>query len=387
MFLVDKYNINNIDDIILHKDIYNKLIIGSNFKNKYHDLDKLKKIIETKSYGEINEFDQKKNDIYDNYNSMPNLLIHGPAGCGKHTLIKLLLEDIYNSGINDIFTEKYDIHGYGNTVVEVDIEQSKYHLIIEPNNTALDKYLIQEVVKEYAKKKIINVSYNKFPFRVVLINNVDNLNYLGQTSLRCTMERYHKTCRFILCGNQISKIIDPIRSRCLDIRIPSPNNAEMTDLIYHILLSERKLLSHKKIINIVTEGNGNIKKTLWILQMSLYGLTNFELSWEKSLDKIIALMLGFKSNNVVVLNANLILLTRNILYNIFTTNIPCIEILHQLIKKLILVKEFDTILLSQILLIISDTETRLNKGKRSIIHLDTCMAKIYKAIYLYYHKV
>lgn len=84
---------------------------------------------------------------------MPNLLIHGPPGCGKHTLIKLLLEDIYDSGINDIFTEKYDIHGYGNTVVEVDIEQSKYHLMIEPNNTALDKYLIQEVVKEYAKKK------------------------------------------------------------------------------------------------------------------------------------------------------------------------------------------------------------------------------------------
>ena len=387
MFLVDKYNITNINDIILHKDIYNKLVIGSNHKNKYHDLDKLRRIIETKSYSEIDEFDQKKNDIYKNYNSMPNLLIHGPPGCGKHTLIKLLLEDIYDSGINDIFTEKYDIHGYGNTVVEVDIEQSKYHLMIEPNNTALDKYLIQEVVKEYAKKKIINVSYNKFPFRIVLINNVDNLNYLGQTSLRCTMERYHKTCRFILCGNQISKIIDPIRSRCLDIRIPSPSNDEMTDLVYHILLSEKTLLSHKKITNIVLEGNGNIKKTLWILQMSLYGLTNFELSWEKSLDKIIELMSGFKKSNVTILDAKLILITRNILYNIFTTNIPCIEILHQLIKKIIASKQFDTILLSQILLLISETETRLNKGKRSIIHLDTCMTKIYKAIYVYFHKV
>lgn len=60
MFLVDKYNITNINDIILHKDIYNKLVIGSNYKNRYHDLDKLQKIIETKSYSEIDEFDQKK---------------------------------------------------------------------------------------------------------------------------------------------------------------------------------------------------------------------------------------------------------------------------------------------------------------------------------------
>lgn len=386
MFIIDKYNIKNVDDIILHKEIYNKLLIGSNIKNRLPDLDKLKEIIESKDYLKIESFDQTKSEIYKNYNSMPNLLIHGSAGCGKHTLIKLLLEDIYDSSINDIFTETYNIYGYGNTVTVVDIEQSKYHLIIEPNNTALDKYLIQELVKEYAKKRIINVSYNKFPFRIVLINNVDNLNYLGQTSLRCTMERYHKTCRFILCGNQISKIIDPIKSRCLDIRIPSPNNKDMTDLVYHILLSEKRLISHNKIVNIINEGNGNIKKTLWLLQMSLYGIKNYELSWEKSLDKLIEIMIEFKNTKITVLNNKLVPITRNILYNIYTTNIPCIEILHQTIHKIIVSKQFNTELLSKFLLIMSITETRLNKGKRGIIHLDWCMCKIYNTIYTYYHK-
>jgi len=384
MFLSDKYNIKDVDDIILHKEIYNKVVIGSNMKNRFIDLNKLDNIIMEKKYLEIDEFDQTKPEIYKTYETMPNLLIHGSAGCGKHTLIRLLLNDIYDSTINDTFIETYYIKGYGNSTIDVSIEQSKYHLIIEPNNTALDKYLIQEVVKEYAKKKIINVSYNKFPFRIVLINNIDNLNYLGQTSLRCTMERYHKTCRFILCGNHISKIIDPIKSRCLDIRIPSSNNIEMTDLLYHILLCEKKLISHNKIINIVNEGNGNIKKTLWILQMSLYKITDFELSWEKSLNKLIELMLDFKNKNISVLNEKLIPITRNILYNIFTTNIPSIEILHKLIDKIIISKYFDTKLLSKILLIFSDTEIRLNRGKRSIIHLDNCMCKIYKTIYEYY---
>ena len=386
MFLIDKYNISNIDDIIIHKDIYNKLVIGANYQNRLHDLNELQQLIETSSYDQIDRFHLSKPKIYSNYESMPNLLIHGPPGCGKHTLIKLLLKDIFDESIDDTFMEKYYIKGYGNTVVDVDIEQSKYHLIIEPNNTGFDKYLIQEIVKEYAKKKIINVSYNKFPFRVVLINNIDNLHYYAQTSLRCTMEKYHKTCRFILCGSQISKIIDPIKSRCLDVRISAPTKDDMTTLIYHILLNERRLLSRKKINEIVTNGDLNIKKTIWILELSLYGINDYELSWKQSLDKIIEMMIAFKNPKTSVLNDKLIPNTRTILYNIFTTNIPGIEILHEIINKTIASDKFDTEVLYQIIQTSSETETRLNKGKRSIIHLDSFMCKVYELIYNYYHK-
>jgi replication factor C subunit 3/5 len=386
MFLIDKYNIEKIDDIILHKEIYNKLVIGSNIQNRYHDMEELDQIIKTKSYDKINSFHNKKSKIYSNYESMPNLLIHGSPGCGKHTLIKLLLTDIFDESIKDTFIETYYIKGYGNTVIDVDIVQSKYHIVIEPNNTGFDKYLIQEIVKEYAKKKIINVSYNKYPFRVVLINNIDNLHYYAQTSLRCNMEKYHKTCRFILCASHTSKIIDPIISRCLDIRIQSPSTDDMLNLIYYILLNENKLISRRKIDNIIKAGEFNIKKTLWILQMSLYNINDFELSWKKSLDKLIEIMIEFKKPKITILNEKLITTTRTILYNIFTTNIPGIDILQEIINKIINSNQFDTNLLYIILQICSDTETRLNKGKRSIIHLDSFMCKIYQQIYIYYHK-
>ena len=385
MFIIDKYNIETINDIILHKNIYNKLVIGSNINN-INKLEEFNEIIQSKSYEKIDEFHNKKSKIYANYESMPNLLIHGPAGCGKHTLIKLLLMDIFDESINDTFTETYYIKGYGNTIVDIDIEQSKYHIIIEPNNTGFDKYLIQEIVKEYAKKKIINVSYNKYPYRVVVINNIDNLHYYAQTSLRCNMEKYHKTCRFILCASNTSKIIDPIISRCLDIRIPSPTIDDMLNLIYLILLNEKILISRKKIDNIIKAGEFNIKKTLWILQMSLYNINDFELSWKKSLDKLIDIMIEFKKPIITILNDKLITTTRTILYNIFTTNIPCIDILHEIINKIIKSNQFDTQLLYIILQISSEIETRLNKGKRSIIHLDSLMCKIYKNIYNFYHK-
>jgi replication factor C subunit 3/5 len=386
MFLIDKYNINKIDNIILHKDIYSKLIIGYNIDNRKYDMNELKTIIDNENYSDLSKFHLSKLKIYDNYEAMPNLLVHGSPGCGKHTLIKLLLNDIFDETINDTFMETYYIKGYGNTVVDVNIEQSKYHLIIEPNNTGFDKYLIQEIVKEYAKKRIINVSYNKFPFRVVLINNIDNLNYYAQTSLRCTMEKYHKTCRFILCGSQISKIIDPIKSRCLDIRVPLPSSKALKELLYHILISEKKLSSRIDVDDIIKNGEGNIKKTLWILQMSLYGITNYELSWKQSLDTLINLMISFKDNKLSVLNDKLIPTTRNILYNIFTTNISGIEILHEIITKIVNSNKFDTILIHDILQVASYIELRLNKGKRSIIHLDNFMCKIYELVYNFYKK-
>ena len=384
MFYTDKYNVNTLDDIIIHKEIYNKLVIGSNFKNRLPNLEELQKIIDNKNYEDIIRFHNSKLDIYKNYKNMPNLLIHGSSGCGKHTLIRLLLSDIFDNSINDTFLETYYIKGYGNSVIDVEIEQSKYHIIIEPNNTGLDKYLIQEIVKEYAKKKIINVSYNKYPFRVVLINNVDNLHYYAQTSLRCTMEKYNKTCRFILCCNQTSKIIDPIISRCLDIRIPAPTYDDMNSLIYHILLNEKKMLSKTKIDYIIKKGDYNIKITLWILYMIIYKIKDIELSWKKSLDTIINFMIDLKDKNIK-LNEQIIITTRNILYNIFTTNIPCVEILIEIINKIIYSNQFENTLLNIIFQLSSETENRLNKGKRSIIHLDAFICKVYYNIYKFYN--
>ena len=384
MFLIDKYTINDMNDIILHKDIYNKLVIGYNIENRKLNLEELDKIIKNKSYDQFEKFYYTKSKIYSNYEMMPNLLINGPAGCGKHTLIKLLLTDIFDNTINDTFIETYHIKGYGNSIVDIDIEQSKYHIIIEPNNTGLDKYLIQEIVKEYAKKKIINVSYNKYPFRVVLINNFDNLHYYAQTSLRCNMEKYYKTCRFILCANNTSKIIEPILSRCLNIRIPVPTYEEMKNLIYYITIRENKLITKNKINDIIEQGGLNIKNTLWILQMYYYKITDYELPWKKSLDKIIEFMVELKK--IKILNEKIIITTRTILYNIFTTNIPAIYILQELIKKIINSNQFDVNITHIILQLSSNTEIRLNKGKRSIIHLDTFMCKIYKEIYFYYNK-
>jgi len=163
MFFVNKYAPKTENDILFHKK-------------------------------EINTLKRMSND-----NSIPHLIFSGPEGSGKKTLINLFLEMMYDKSVHKLSDATYVVTGSGNSSNDVIIKQSNYHIIIEPYNNNFDRYLIQDVVKEYAKKVPLNQFIkSKKTFKIILINNVDNLPYYAQTSLRRTMEKYSGTCRFIM---------------------------------------------------------------------------------------------------------------------------------------------------------------------------------------------
>jgi DNA polymerase III delta prime subunit len=62
---------------------------------------------------------------------------------------------------------------------------------------------------------------------VVIINEADALTRDAQAALRRTMEKYMTNMRLILCANSTSKIIAPIRSRCLLVRLSAPTDDEV----------------------------------------------------------------------------------------------------------------------------------------------------------------
>lgn len=65
---------------------------------------------------------------------------------------------------------------------------------------------------------------------MVIINEADLLSRDAQSALRRTMEKYTANLRIILCANSTSRIIGPIRSRCLLLRVGAPSEAEVRPL-------------------------------------------------------------------------------------------------------------------------------------------------------------
>jgi replication factor C subunit 3/5 len=68
---------------------------------------------------------------------------------------------------------------------------------------------------------------------VVIINEADSLSRDAQAALRRTMEKYMSNMRIILCANSTSKLIAPIKSRCLLMRVAAPNPEEVRPF-FHI---------------------------------------------------------------------------------------------------------------------------------------------------------
>ena len=52
------------------------------------------------------------------------------------------------------------------------------------------------------------------------------------------MEKYADICKFIFIGDQLSKVIEPLRSRCLLIRVPLPTKNQIIESLLQISIRE-----------------------------------------------------------------------------------------------------------------------------------------------------
>lgn len=331
MFLIDKYTPKTIDKTFFHKTILDKLI-------------KLSK-------------DE----------SIPHIIFYGPEGSGKKTIINIFLELLFDSNVHNMVDSTYKIAGSGNTTTNEIIKQSNYHIVIEPRNNNSDKNLIQGVVYEYAKRVPLNVFKTRKTFKVVLINNIDKLPRLTQTALRRTMEKYSKTCRFILWTSKLSKVIDPLISRCLTIRIPSPSNEEMLTHLQQISKLENINVTPKQFMEILDKSDGNIKLSLWMLELLKYN-HDFKLSMEDIIKCITSIILTCR--------IELVRLIRILLYKAMVTNIPEVTIIINLCDSLLLSNEIPESLKFKIINICSTCEYNLVRCRREILHLECFVQKV-----------
>jgi replication factor C subunit 3/5 len=357
MFLIDKYRIKNTDDVVFHKDIYKRLS---------HLADK---------------------------NDLPHLLFYGRPGSGKDSIVHTFLENIYDKSIYTLKKIKYSVKGYGNTSVDVIVEKSKYHLVINPTSKGLDKYIIQEIVKDYAQKPTVRLFNSKIKYKVILIHDVEKLSYYAQASLRRTMEKYVKTCKFFLVSSQISKIMKPLCSRCLLVRIPAPTYNEIFETLFKITIQEdirnglddggADQLTPEDFDEIIVKSNRNIRSAIWLLELHTRDI-NFDINWRKAITKIVNHIISCYKKNIT---AQVIMNMRKLLYEIFVTNVNIMDLIKEFTRQLLVKiddittdKNDGDIMKCRIINIVSKYEARVSNGKRQIIHLEAMILNTIKLI-------
>ncbi|MEM0354170.1 MAG: AAA family ATPase [Thermoplasmata archaeon] len=313
---------------------------------------------------------------------VPHIIISGPPGAGKKTLVNFFLESLYDSDVNVLSRIKYNING-SSIKKEVEIMQSNYHIIIEPTSTNHDKYVLQEIIKQYAMHRSFEIFRTRRKFKVIVIYNIENLAINSQAALRRTMELYAKTCRFVMVCNNLSKIFDPLRSRCRIFCVPLPSKSDIYKVISYISIMENIKLKAEEIEIILENCNGNLKKAIWILDAKRFN-SNIRITLDEVFDMIVKLILTIRNRkNIAKIFDDEI---RTNIYNILITNIKGSEIITTLMEKLICSIDNNEIN-ARIIQHASRAEYNLVHGRRDIIHIDYFISGVMKELINYNFKM
>lgn len=95
------------------------------------------------------------------------------------------------------------------------------------------------------------------------------LNFLLKAALRRTMEKETRTTRFCLVCNYVSRIIDPITSRCTKFRFTPLNKDKIIERLKFICEAEQLTIEDKALNSIVEISDGDLRRAITTLQVAV----------------------------------------------------------------------------------------------------------------------
>ena len=171
---------------------------------------------------------------------VPNLLLSGPAGCGKTTVAKALC--------NELGVDYYVINGS-------------------------DEGRFLDTVRNNAKNFASTVSLTSTAkHKVIIIDEADNTTNDVQLLLRAFTEEFSSNCRFVFTCNFKNRIVEPLHSRCACVdfstnRKDRPGLAEQFfKRIQEILVSESVEFDHKVLVELINKHFPDWRRVLNELQ-------------------------------------------------------------------------------------------------------------------------
>jgi len=169
--------------------------------------------------------------------NIPHCIFAGPPGTGKTTAALCLAYELYGDAYREHLMELNASDERGINVV-------------------------RETVKTFARIR----SIGEIPFKIMILDEADNMTSDAQQALRRTMERFTETCRFILIANYSGKIIEPIQSRCAPFRFTHLPREDLVGRLRFIAQREKVDVLGGGLEAILEVSEGDLRRAINTLQ-------------------------------------------------------------------------------------------------------------------------
>ena len=178
------------------------------------------------------------NSMLKNQSELPHLLFSGSAGVGKTTAALCLSNEI--------------LHKHWRTYT-LELNASDERGI----------NMVRERVKKFSRFAGLDT---EIPFKIIILDEADEMTHDAQTALRRIIEDTSKICRFILIANNLSKIIAPIQSRCVVFKFTRISDKEIISQLKFIAKQEKIKTDEKGLQTICDSASGDLRHAINILQ-------------------------------------------------------------------------------------------------------------------------
>jgi len=157
---------------------------------------------------------KQKLEYFYSIRKIPNIIFHGPSGCGKRTIVNEFIHNIYEN------------------------DREKIKSLVMYVNCAHGKGIkfIRDELKFFAKTHIN--SNGGDIFKSIILLNADKLTMDAQSALRRCIELFSHNTRFFIIVEDKYKLLKPILSRFCEIYVSEPTHNNAIINLYKFNLNE-----------------------------------------------------------------------------------------------------------------------------------------------------
>ncbi|RFU32017.1 hypothetical protein B7463_g4328, partial [Scytalidium lignicola] len=180
--------------------------------------------------------------------NLPHMLFYGPPGTGKTSTVLALAKELYGPEL------------IKSRVLELNASDERGISIV------------REKVKDFARMQLSQPSpayrekYPCPPYKIIILDEADSMTQDAQSALRRTMETYSRITRFCLICNYVTRIIDPLASRCSKFRFKSLDQGNAIKRVEEIAQKEGVKLEDGASNTLIKCADGDLRKAITFLQ-------------------------------------------------------------------------------------------------------------------------